>query len=138
MGQITYKEHTFYTSVHESTPNNRLIVSTSDGLTLFQDCVEGKPHFWKRLKEYIENSEVRITKVRYQVGRYMLDVPDHRDWYYYIERQEGELGGQIFKSIKLGYSDDGEKVLGFQYGELGNSQICEDFRRCSLGIIDNR
>ena len=138
MGNLSWNEHTFYTSVNEKTPKNRLIVSLSNGLTLFQDNEDGKIHFWRRLKEYIQNTEVRITKVRYQVGRYMMEVPDHKPYYYYIEKQQGELGGTIFKSIKLGYSDNGETITGFEYGDRGTKQISEIFSKCSLGIIDNR
>lgn len=137
---FSWNEHTFYTNAGSKTPKNRIIVSLSDGKTLFEDDTFGEKHFWRRLQEYIHQTDIKITKVRYQVGKYMIEVPDHADYYFFIKRQYGDLQSSqpLSESIKLGYSNDGEVVVGSEYGMDGTSHFEQPIEKCGAGLIDNR
>jgi len=129
----------FYTAVNSRTPKNKIIVSLSNGETVFEDDTYGETHFWRRMQEFIHQTDVKITKLRYQVGRYMLDVPDHAKCYFFVKRQYGELmsGVPLKKSVKIGASEDGEIVHGSEYGEDGTILFTDTVENCGLGIIRN-
>lgn len=134
---FTWKNYKFYTSVNEKTPKNRIIVSLSNGKTVFEDNTYGELHFWRRLQEYIRHTDIKITKVRYQIGRYMIDIPDHAKYYFFIKRQYGEMYSKLNESIKIGCSIDGKTVSGSEYGIDGTRQFTMDIGKCSIGLIKN-
>lgn len=133
-----WNDHIFYTKVNKDTPRNRVIVSLSNGLTIFED--DGIPNqdpFWIRLNKLIKSSDATITSLRYQVGRYTQNFPSNQLYYYYMKRLYGNLGDSMMKEIKVGYSEDGKKFNIYKYGHDGGKEYVETLSKNNKGIIKN-
>ena len=125
-------------TVHQTTGNNRVIVSLSNGKTIFSDAILGKKSWWKRLKDYINSDEnLRITTIRYQIGNDVTQFKNDAKFYYLINRQEGNIGESAVTSIRIGFSDDGKKIVGLNFMGNQKSHFEIAFSRGGFGVINN-
>ena len=145
-GIFIYNGIKLCTNVHETTPDKRIIVSLSNGLTIFQDSITGEEHFWKRLKKYIESTDIQITKIRFQTktDSNILELPGKTDsgenmpYYYFINKQVSIIGtAHNINTFKIGYSTDKENIIGFEVGEHNISPVVVPFNKGGFGLIKN-
>lgn len=135
---LIYKDIVLTRKVTEHVPNDRIILSLSNGETIFEDNIPQLPSFWLRLKDYIEQTGVKIVKFRYQSKAYGLqEFPPNLPYYYYMKRQYAIVGSTAMQDIKIGCSKDGKTIEGFiiGYGEVKPFKI--SFDKGGIGIIKN-
>ena len=133
-----YEKYLLYTKVCESTPQNRLLVSLSNGDTIIQNDEPNQPHFWKRLRAFIAENPYYITMMRFQVGnRGMVDLPKGAKYYYFMLGKHGNVGETAFNSVKIGYANDESTIHATELNERGQKHIEIPFKKGGFGVIPN-
>jgi len=123
--------------VHSTTPENRIIVSLSNGLTIFEDDLDPNEHFWKRLRRFIHKSDEKITAVRYQYVAGMLELPTNKPVYYYMKRQFGNIGFNMKQSFRFGTCDNGETISGYEVQTNDIRPFNIPLSKGGFGVITN-
>ena len=122
--------------VTEHVPEDRIILSLSNGETIFEDNIPQLKCFWLRLKELIEGSDVRIVKFRYQSKAYgFQEFPANLQYYYYMKRQHGIIGSEYMADIKIGCCEDGENIVGFTLGYGDTTPFEISLKKGGFGLI---
>ena len=72
-------------SVDSTVPPCRWIASLSDGRTVFENFVPEVRLAWMRLKAYLQDMDISITRLRLQCGEEMFNVPPS-DAYFILKK----------------------------------------------------
>lgn len=124
--------------VNEHVPEDRIILSLSNGETIFEDNIPQLKCFWLRLKDFIETTEVKIVKFRYQSKAYgFQEFPPNLQYYYYMKRKYGIIGSEYMQEIKIGCSEDGENIVGFTMGYGKTTPFEMTLEKGGFGLIKN-
>ncbi len=127
------------TKVDKSVPANRWIASISDGTTIFQDITEGKENAWIRLKKHINENNLRITQLRYQLKKreHIAKLPISAEGYVYLRKYINVVGMDPIIAYGIGFIDnDGATIIWMK--DDGNSWLEKrTIEKCGFGLIMN-
>lgn len=100
-------------------PFCRFIVSLSDGRTVYENYLPGQRTAWMRLKEFLNDTKIEITKIRLQAGAKLHDIPKS-DAYMVLYKECGVPGNiKFYKGI--GVYTEIDQALSIQwFDEIGN------------------
>lgn len=68
-------------SVTSDVPECRWVVSLSSGETIFEDRKQGLIPAWERLANYVAQNNLKITRMRLQLGNLEVSLPSHAEGY---------------------------------------------------------
>jgi hypothetical protein len=142
---INYNGIILCRKTHRTTPEERLIVSLSNGETIFEDRLDKEKEagidaiFWKRLKKYVETNKegVKISNIRFQHRDGIIELFKNAKAYYYIKRQFGDIGNSMLETFRVGSSKDMAIIEGIEVGYGRIVPFSIDFSRGGFGVIVN-
>lgn len=68
-----------FNAKHPYVPDNRWIVSLSDGSTIFEDLTPGAESAWSRLKKYVQYNHLILTNLRLEHNGRLYNLAPYRD-----------------------------------------------------------
>lgn len=111
--------------VTEYVPRNKWIASLSNGETIFEDNIPGEISSWNRLRDYVKENNLSITRLRLQLGALEVTVPPSKQGY--LQKKKMISTGGYSKLLRgIGYVEDGKALIHYIGEDRSSATEIED------------
>lgn len=97
--------HQLAFSVDSTVPPCRWIASLSDGTTVFENYIPQIRLAWMRLKAYLAETGIEITRLRLQCGDQLHNIPPGADAYFILKQIHRGVVNKDLTGIGLWFED---------------------------------